>query len=106
MRLEANQMNAFRRTACVTSVAILLLVLALSAGAAHAAPGAMNAGTLAINVQQSVAAVFAGPIAMGNSRVIIPARPTPRSPFQPPTWLPSTPPWSRPTPPTALRSVR
>lgn len=69
-----------------------LLVAVLAATSAAALPGAGSAG-LAISVQQGVTPVFSGIGPAAGPGVIVPVRPSPRSPFQPPSWLPGTPPW-------------
>ena len=71
-----------------------LLVLLVTPGAA--APGTSGASTLTvIAVQQAVAvdAMGAG-FGRGFGRIRIPCKPTPRSPFVPPPWVPGPPPWA------------
>lgn len=100
-------MRTFQRTTCLTLTAVVLLTLALSAGASRAATPAASVASLAVHLQQAVTPVFAGPVVITGPGVIIPAVPTPRSPFQPPTWVPSTPPWPTPTVvPPAPRPIR
>lgn len=78
------------------SAAGLLLVLTVLATVTDAAaPGTSMAG-LAITVQQSVASAAANVVVVNGGGVVIPSPPQPRSPFQPPVFVPVVP--VRPTP--------
>jgi len=101
--MEEVRMRKSQRTTCWTFTAVVLLTLALSAGASHAAAPAASALSLAVHLQQAVTPTFAGPIVIVGPGVIVPSAPTPRSPFQPPQWVPSTPPWPRPAAPRLIR---
>jgi len=77
----------------VLAAAALLVVVLVTTASDAAVLQASTAG-LTIHLQQVMTPVLVGPVAFG-PRVLVPTRPTPRSPFQPPTWVPSTPPWLR-----------
>ncbi|MEN6338323.1 MAG: hypothetical protein ABFE01_29050 [Phycisphaerales bacterium] len=71
------------------SAAGVLLVLTLLATTSDAAVQSVNASKIAATLQQELTPLLTGPVA--GPTVIIPARPAPRSPFQPPSWIPNPP---------------
>ncbi len=77
-----------------TSPILVMVLVALLTGAADAAPFGRSITALAVSAPPGTSSLPVGPATFGPS-VIVPAVPTPRSPFQPPTWVSSTPPWLR-----------
>lgn len=94
-------MDSKKRRSWTRTAAGALLVLALLATISDAAVASGNVAGTAISLQQGLTSMMTG--AAPVMRVVtVPARPAPRSPFQPPTWIPTIPsPPSPPMPPAA-----
>ena len=95
--MRSNALKTIWKRGLTLAAGSLVTVVLLATAGDAATPGA-GAARLAVGVQQTVAPALAGLIPPG-PRVVVPARPTPRSPFRPPTWIPSKPPWVPGRPP-------
>jgi len=81
------------------SVAGALTVLALLATVSDAAVVGSTGAATAMTLQQAVSPLLNG-VGPVPRVVVVPAKPAPRSPFQPPSWIPTVPtPPAPPTPP-------
>lgn len=98
MNLTVSRTRRSSRTGWLVGAAVSLLGLILVATPGEAATFGTGSAGLAISMQQAVTPILAGPVAFG-PRVVVPARPIPRSPCTPPTWVPGKPPWVPGKPP-------
>jgi len=82
----------------VLAGALLVSVLLVTPG--DAAPGSSSAVSVltTLAVEKAMGTSMAGPF-LPRGPVFIPRKPTPRSPYQPPSWVPGPPPWAPGRPP-------
>jgi len=95
MKSEVSGTQASLRAGWLTLAAgSTLAVLAALVTVSNAAPFARGIPGPAPTVPPSAMTAFTSSVTYGPG-VIVPAVPTPRSPFQPPVWVSSQPPWLR-----------